>query len=143
MFKTATSLILCFATTLLFAQTQDVTDQELKKFADAFQQVRMLNQSSQQKMMKAVTDEELTVERFNSINQAEQNPNKEVQATDEEYDKYESAMESVEAIQKEIQSQLQTKIKEAGLSLQRFQQISALLQKDQSLQQRLTALLQG
>ena len=143
MFKIATSLVFCFMTTSLIAQSQDVSDQELEKFATAFQQVRMINQSSQQKMMKAVTDEDLTVERFNVINQAEQNPNKEVQASDDELKKYKAAMSSVEAIQKEIQAQLQTKIKDIGLTVERFQQISTLLQKDKSLQQRLRALMQG
>lgn len=143
MIKTITSVILCFTTTLLVAQNQDISDQELKQFANAFQQVRMLNQSSQQKMMKAVTDEHLTVERFNVINQSEQNPNKEVKTTDEELKKYKKAMESVESIQAEIQQQLQSKIEAAGLTFERFQEISALLQKDQSLQQRLRALMQG
>jgi hypothetical protein len=125
------------------AQNQDISDQELKQFADAFQQVRMLNQSSQQKMIKAVQDEDLTVERFNLINQAEQNPNKKVEATDDELKKYKLAMQSVEAIQTEVQKQLETKIQDAGLTLERFQKISALLQNNKELQQRLTSLMQG
>ncbi len=143
MLKTITSLILCFTTTLMVAQNQDISDQELKQFANAFQQVRMINQSSQQKMIKAVQDEDLTVERFNIINQAEQNPNKEVEATDDELKKYKTAIQSVEALQAEVQKQLQSKIQEAGLSVQRFQQISALLQNNKELQQRLSTLMQG
>ncbi|MGX1022955.1 DUF4168 domain-containing protein [Flavobacterium sp. CS20] len=143
MLKTITSLILCFTTTVFVAQNQDISDQELKQFADAFQQVRMLNQSSQQKMIKAVQDEDLTVERFNLINQAEQNPNKKVEATDDELKKYKLAMQSVEAIQTEVQKQLETKIQDAGLTLERFQKISALLQNNKELQQRLTSLMQG
>ncbi|RRO22473.1 DUF4168 domain-containing protein [Flavobacteriaceae bacterium 14752] len=143
MLKTITSLILCFTTTLMVAQNQDISDQELKQFANAFQQVRMINQSSQQKMIKAVQDEDLTVERFNLINQAEQNPNKEVEATDDEFKKYKTAMQSVEALQAEVQKQLESKIKESGLTLERFQQISNLVRSDKSLQQRLTALMQG
>lgn len=143
MLKTITSLILCFTTTLMVAQNQDISDQELKQFANAFQQVRMINQSSQQKMIKAVQDEDLTVERFNLINQAEQNPNKEVEATDDELKKYKTAMQSVEALQAEVQKQLESKIKESGLTVERFQQISNLVRSDKSLQQRLTALMQG
>jgi len=143
MLKTITSLILCFTTTLVVAQNQDISDQELKQFANAFQQVRMINQSSQQKMIKAVQDEELTVEKFNLINQAEQNPNKEAEATADEIEKYKSAMQSVEALQAKVQEQLESKIKESGLTVERFQQISNLVRSDKTLQQRLTALMQG
>jgi len=141
--KTIALLIMVFITTLTVAQEKNITDDELNKFAEAYQHVRTINQSSQQKMMKAVTDEDLTVERFNLINQAEQNPNKEVEATDDELKKYQVAMESVETIQQNVQAQLQTKIKEAGLTLERFQQIANQMKTDQNLQQRLSALMQG
>jgi hypothetical protein len=93
--------------------------------------------------MKAVTDEDLTVERFNLINQSEQDPNKEVEATTDELEKYDAALEAVENIQKNIQTQLQSKIKEAGLSLERFQQIANKMKSDKALQQRLSKLMQG
>ncbi len=143
MLKTITSLILCFTTSILVAQNQEISDKELEKFADAYQEVQMANQSSQQEMIKAVEEEDISVEKFNLINQAEQNPNKEVEATADELEKYESAMESVEAIQLKVQKQVESKINEIGLSMERFQQISALVQKDKELQQRLTALMQG
>jgi hypothetical protein len=103
----------------------------------------MINQSSQQKMMTAVKDEDLTVERFNLINKADQNPNKEVKATNEELEKYNAALEDIEKIQENVKAQLQTKIKEAGLSLQRFQQIANMMREDKALQQRLSSLMQG
>lgn len=81
-----TLLFIAF-TSIGFAQ-QKITDDELNKFADAYQEVRMVNQSSHQKMMKAVTDENLTVKRFNLINQAELDLNKELEATTEELEKY-------------------------------------------------------
>ncbi len=140
--KRTITLLFIAITSIGFAQ-QKVTDDELNKFAEAFQQVRMINQSSQQKMMKAVTDEDLTVERFNLINQAEQDPNKEIEASADELEKYQAAIEAVENIQESVQTQLQSKIKASGLSLERFQQIANQLRNDQELQQRLSSLMQG
>lgn len=143
MLKTVASLILCFTTSIFMAQNQEISDKELKKFADAYQEIQMVNQNSQQEMIKAVEDSDLTVEKFNEINQAEQNPNKEVDASADDLKKYESAMQSVEAIQAQVQKTVESKIKEIGLSMERFQQISTLVQTDKELQQRLTALMQG
>jgi hypothetical protein len=139
--KTFTLLVLLF-TSIIFSQN-NISDDELNKFAEAYQQVRMVNQSSQQKMMKAVTDEDLTVERFNLINQAEQNPNKDVEASTEELKKYNAALEAVESIQETVEAQLQTKIKESGLTLERFQQIANQMKNSKELQQRLASLMQG
>lgn len=143
MYKTFMSLFLCFTTSMLIAQTQDISDQELQKFGDAFQQVRMLNQNSQQEMIKALEAEGISVDRFNAINQAEQNPNKEVEASDDELKKYESAMASIEEIQSDIQMQMKSKMKEAGIKFERYQQIMTMLQTDKELQQRLAQLMQG
>ena len=125
------------------AQEKKITDVELNKFADAYQQVKLINQASQQKMIDAVANEDITVERFNLINKADQNPNKEVKATTEELEKYDAALEAIEEIQENVKAQLQTKIKEAGLSLQRFQQIANMMREDKALQQRLSSLMQG
>ena len=68
--KRTITLLFIASTSFGFAQ-QQITDEELNKIAKAYQQIRMINQSSQQKMMKVLIDEDLTVERFNLINQSE------------------------------------------------------------------------
>ncbi len=138
-----TITLLFIALTSFGLAQEKISDEELNKFAEAYQQVRMINQSSQQKMMKAVTNEDLTVERFNLINQANQDPNKDVEATTAELEKYDAALEAVENIQAKVQSQLETKIKDSGLSLERFQQIANKMRQDKELQQRLAGLMQG
>lgn len=135
------TLILCFTTSLFFAQDQDISGKELSQFAVAFQQVRFINQSSQQDMVKALEVEGLSVKRFNTINQDEQNPNKEVDASEEELKKYKSAMKSVEDIQVKTQEDLLAKIKDFGLSLERYQEIATQLQSDENLQQRLSEIM--
>jgi len=143
MFKKTMTLILCITTSLFFAQEQDISDKELKLFANAFQQVQIINQTTQQEMIKAVENSDMTVEEFNTINKAEQNPNEEVDASDEDLKKYKSAIESVEEIQAKTEQVLQDKIQETGITLERYQQIMTLVQTDQKLQQRLTELMQG
>ncbi|AUC23522.1 hypothetical protein BTO15_16065 [Polaribacter sejongensis] len=71
-------------------EQQDISDKELVQFADAYTEVQVLNQQSQQKMMSILQEEGLEIERFNEIQQAKMDPNKKSDATDVEKKKHEN-----------------------------------------------------
>ncbi len=123
-------------------QKLEVSDAELKKFANAAQQVQMLSQQSQQQMVSAVQEEGLDIERFNEIHQAQQNPQQKSNATDAEMKKFTAAMNQIQTIQNNTISKIQQKISDNGLTENRYQQISQAMQTDTSLQQRLQAIFQ-
>ncbi|MFW6227254.1 MAG: DUF4168 domain-containing protein [Bacteroidota bacterium] len=138
--KRITSLIMLFSFISLsaFAQSgEEVTDQEIKQFAAAFQKVQEVDQQTQQKMIKAIQDEGIDVQRFNEIQQAQQDPNQEVDATSEEMNKYESVSKELEQIQGQAQQKMQEIITEEGLTIQRYQEVAAAIQASQELQQKL------
>ncbi len=123
------------------SQATEVSDKELELFASAFQQVQNVDQQAQQNMIKAVEEEGFEVQRFNEIQQAQQNPNQDSNATNEEMNKYESASKELEIIQGQAQEEMQEKIIEEGLTVPRYQEIAAAIQANPELQQKLQEYL--
>lgn len=139
----------------VFAQTQqlpqqqqqtvdiDVSDEELSKFADAYQKIRMVNQQAQQEMAKKVEDSGFDIQRFNEIHQASLDPNTEVNATEDELTKHKEVVSEIEGMQGEFQKEMENAISEEGLDVARYEKIAMALQTDTELQQRLQQLMQG
>ncbi|MEX2597196.1 MAG: DUF4168 domain-containing protein [Salibacteraceae bacterium] len=146
--KNIFSFLMIFSTLTLFAQvpqesSPSVSDTELEQFASAVGQVQMVNQAAQQQMAAAISEEGLSVEKFNEIQQAEQNPTAEVEANDDQREQYTSCMKSIKAIQMKAQEEMQEKITAEGLSIEKYQEIGNLVQQDPSLQQKVQELIQG
>jgi acetyl-CoA acetyltransferase len=142
---TSLFLLILFGATAAFAQPAKksaVSDEEVKMFAAAFQQVQAINQQAQQKMAMAVQEEDLAVERYNEIQTAQQDPNKTVDATKEELAKHKAALQSLKEIQATTQQQMQSEITESGLTITRYQQIMQALQTNKDLQQKVQAEMQ-
>ncbi len=123
-------------------QKVEVSDAELTKFAKAYQGIQMAEQESQKKMIAAVEAQDLEIAQFNEIHQAKMQ-NQEVTASKEDQKKHERAVETIEALQPEIQKHMEQIITEQGLSLERFQVIAVAMQADTTLQQRLQQLMAG
>lgn len=124
-------------------QKVEVSDAELSKFANAFQQVRMMGQQVQQEMMTTVQEEGMDIQRFNEIQQAAMNPEAEVTATEEEKKKHQDIVSELEEIQTGFQQQLEKVITDQGLTMQRYEQIAMGLQNDPELQERLKKVFEG
>ncbi|MFW5656535.1 MAG: DUF4168 domain-containing protein [Bacteroidota bacterium] len=142
---TSLFLVLMIGSLGVFAQPmEEVTDQELKQFASAFLEVQNVDQQAQQNMIDAVEKEGLEVQRYNEIQQAQQNPEQEAgTANDEEIKKYESASKEIEKIQGQTQQKMQEKITDEGLTVPRYQEIAAAVQASPELQQKLQQFLEG
>jgi len=123
--------------------TPDISDEELQKFVDAFQEIQVENQKIQQKMIAEIQEEGMEVQRFSEIQQAQQNPNQEVEMTAEEEEAIESLMPKLQSIQQESQTVMQEKIKSAGLTMNRYQEIAQMIQQSPELQQKLQSMMQG
>jgi hypothetical protein len=124
------------------AQTsENVSDADLEKFAQAYQSVQQSNQQIQQKMVAAIEDEGISADRFNAIYEAKMNPEKEVDATDDEMEKQEAAMAKVEAMQQSFQKEMEDKIKEKGFTMQQFQDLATKIQNSPELRQKMQAIM--
>ncbi len=127
----------------LFAQDSAIPDTELEKFVDAYKGMLVINESAQARMVEAVEAKEMSVERFNELSQAQENPGAEVNASESEMKNFEAAMGELMKVQMEVQSEMEGIIKKAGLSIDRYQEIAMRLQSDPELQMRIQAMLQG
>lgn len=121
----------------------EVSDEELSKFANAYQGITVVNQEAQQKMVKAVEDGGFDVQRFNEIHQATLDPNQEVEVSSEEEAKHKEVVDEIEGMQEGFQKDMEDIIKKEGLSVERYEELAMALQTDQELQQRLQQIMQG
>jgi len=123
--------------------TPDISNEELQKFANAFQKIQVENQKIQQKMIAEIQEEGMEVQRFSEIQQAQQNPEQEAEMTTEEEKAIENLMPKLQTIQQESQTVMQEKIKSAGLTMNRYQEIAQMIQQNPELQQKLQSMMQG
>ncbi len=124
------------------ADPASVTDTEMEQFAGVFVELQTMNQQIQQEMMTAVQEEGIEVQRFNEIMNAQQDPNKEVDATQEELELFAAAGQAIQKIQRSAQQDMQKVITDSEISLNRYQSIMAAMQNDAGLQQRLQEQIQ-
>lgn len=123
-------------------QEIEVTDAELEKFAEAYQGIQVANQDAQKRMIAVVEGEDLEIGTFNEIHQAKMQ-NQQVEASDEDLQRHARAVEKIEEMQPEIQSQMEEIITEADLTVERYQEIATAMQSDPQLQQRLQQIMVG
>lgn len=140
--------ILLSATTILAQQPQqpdqpaEVSDAELKQFASAYTTVQSINQQLEQKMVSAIQKEGLDVQKFNEILNAQQDPDQEVDASEEELEKFAAAHKSIEQIQSQGQQDIQKVITDNKLTMPRYQEIMMAVQSDPELQEKLQELIE-
>ncbi len=118
-------------------QAEEVTDREIGQFASSLQEVQQINQQAQEKMVKAIEDEGLEVQRFNEIQQSQQVPDQPSDATEKELKIYQSAVSKLQVIQNNAQQKMEEKITDEGLTVMRYQEIMGMIQSDAALQQRI------
>ncbi|MFO8234588.1 MAG: DUF4168 domain-containing protein [Bacteroidales bacterium] len=122
----------------------DVSEEELDKFVDAARRVQTINQEVQQDINKTVEDEGMEVERFNEIQRSQQMQQEgESDATEEEMQQFRNIMEELQNVQTGAEEEMEKAIEDAGLTMQRYQQIAEAAQRDSELMQKLQEKLQG
>src|SRR5690606_6333720 len=124
------------------AQTQtEVSDGELNKIASIFKELQTINLKGEQKMTEAVEANGFEVNRFNEMFEASQSPDKNIEATAEEKEKYGVLMNEIQQIQAGLQEEMESVITDEGLTMERYQQVATAVQTDTKLQQRLQNVL--
>lgn len=119
-------------------QDIEVSDKEIQKFVDAAQKVQQLNMQMQQEVGKTVKDEGMKAQRFNEIHRAQQSQQGgKAGATEKEMQKYQNILEQLQQKQSGAQEKMRSAIQEAGLTMQRYQQIATAAQQDSTLMKRL------
>lgn len=122
-------------------QTTDVSDANLQKFANAYQEIQLENSKAQQQMMSVIQKEGLDVKRFGEIKNASMDPNSSVELSEKEKTQYDRANANLEKMKTSFQQKMDDIIKSKGLSTEKFDQIFLAVQNNKDLQQKVQNLL--
>lgn len=151
---TAITLIFCVGT--VFAQVQqqpqempdfptsdEVSDEEISILAVTLQELGPIEEKAQERMAEAVEAEDISIERFQQMMMAMQNPQMadEIDVSDEEMGKIQSLQPKLMEIQSDLEQESIAKIEDSGLTVDRYREIIMGAQQDVELMQRLQAEL--
>lgn len=124
-------------------QTTAVSNEELKQFANVYVEVQNESQLMQNKAVQLIEEEGMQVERFNELANAQNNPNQSVEPKEGEVEKLKSISTEIQKVQLDFQEKVGEIIQREGLTMQRYQEVYQAIQQDQSLQQKLSTLIQS
>ncbi len=119
-----------------------VSDQEIEQYAQVYSGMLEVQLSTQQEMVSVIEQEGLELQKFSEIQQAQQDPSAELEVSDEEMQKYNSIAAELEKIQMAAQEKMKATIEEKGMSITRYQELSAQVQGDPELQKKIQTHLQ-
>ncbi|MBN1755772.1 DUF4168 domain-containing protein [bacterium] len=122
----------------------DVSDEELKIFAELMEETQKIQYESQEEMQNAVTGTGMSIERYSNIMQQMQGQGQgeSTEISDEEQIQLGEAQEALQKIQMDTQQKMIAAVEEGGMSTDRFQSILMAIRSDPSMQQRLQQLMQ-
>lgn len=115
----------------------EVSDSELEQFLAIIQEIQSVNQSAQKEMVNSLKSQGMDVERYTEIHKAQQTDGQEVDATEEEMQKFREARKKVQQIQNDVQKEMEKKIEAEGMTQSRYEAISKAVQQDTVLMKRL------
>ncbi|MEL7834220.1 DUF4168 domain-containing protein [Fodinibius sp. Rm-B-1B1-1] len=122
----------------------DVSDEEAATFADAAMSAQQVQMQAQKKMMGIIQEEGLDIQTYQKIAQSQQmGQGDSTQFSEDEMKKFEAATSGIEELQTEIRDSVTKAIEDAGMEMQRFQDISRAAQQDSALQQQIQQQIQN
>jgi len=157
-FKTASLLLIgaVFAVSSALAQgmgqqqmpdvptSEDVSEEELNKFVETISELEPIQVKLQSDMQQVIQDKNISIERFQQLMQAMQNPQmaQQIEITDEERQQVQEIQPDLNDLQMKAQEEMVQKIEENDMDMQRYQAIMMGAQQDQQLMTRLQTALQ-
>lgn len=144
-FQTAT----CFAQALpqqqqLQAAPQtEYSDSQLERFVDASVKINEIQQGAQVEMVEIIEGQGLNVETFNEMASQQRNPNQEAMSvSDEDKMAFGQAMQQIQALQLELQQEMESAIIASDLQLEEYNEIMQAYQQNPELQQKVHSMMQ-
>jgi hypothetical protein len=151
------SMAILMSTNSLFAQVQqqapempdlptssEVSDDEITKLVSTIFDLEPIQIHAQEQIQEALESENISVERFQQMMMAMQNPQlaDEINITEEEMAKLETIQPALIEIQGEADREMVEKIEENGFTMERYRSIVMAAQQDPELMARIEVLLE-
>lgn len=135
--------LLTFSTLFAFATpTDNVSNEDLEKFATIYLEINKVDQLAQNEMMETITNEGMDVEVFNDMMNAYQNPDEQLEASNEELEQFQDVASKVVDIQNKAQEEMQQVILDNGFTIEKYQEVAAAIQENPELQQKVQEYFQ-
>lgn len=124
---------------------ENFSDDELKSFVKANESVMAIQMEGEQKMIKAIEDEGLTVNRFHEILEQQRDPQRgtETKTSPEELKSFNDAAEVILEENAKLEERMTTSIQEEGIDVETYQQIMSAYQQNPSIQNRVNKMVNG
>ena len=124
---------------------EDFSDDELKSFVKANEKVMEIQLEGEQKMIKAIEDEGLTVNRFHEILEQQRDPQRgtETQTSPEELKSFNNAAQLILQENEKLEERMSTSIQEQGIDMETYQQIMVAYQQNPAIQTRVNKMVNG
>ena len=151
------SVAILMSMTSLYAQVQqqapempdlptssEVSDDEITKLVSTIFDLEPIQIHAQEQIQEALESENISVERFQQMMMAMQNPQlaDEINITEEEMAKLETIQPALIEIQGEADREMVEKIEENGFTMERYRSIVMAAQQDPELMARIEVLLE-
>jgi len=119
----------------------DFSDDELKSFVKANEKVMGIQMEGEQKMIKAIEDEGLTLDRFNQILEEQRDPQRGTETSPEELKSFNNAAQVILEENAKIEKQMTSSIEEEGIDIETYKQIMVAYQQNTNIQSRVNKMV--
>jgi Cu2+-containing amine oxidase len=137
------SLLLICLLPAVRAQSEDnISDKELRQYVTVMKEIQTINRNFRNETTDIIKAEGLEVTRFNVLNSARQNPALESDATEEEEKKLAAVLKKIDKMQEIIKKEIDDEVLKSGLTIERYEEINKIIEKNPELQQKIIKLMQ-
>ncbi|WP_232835082.1 DUF4168 domain-containing protein [Pleomorphovibrio marinus] len=120
----------------------EFSDDEYEKFVKINMEMIPLQEQAQQKMMNAIEEHGIDVERFQMLAQAQQSGNiTDVSEDPEEIAKFNEAGQEVMKVQEETNQEMQKTIAENDMDVQKFQEMSVAYNQSPKVKEKIDSMI--
>lgn len=121
---------------------EDFSDNELKSFVKASRKITSIQMETEQKMVQAIENEGLTVDRFHQILEHQRNPDSSATETSpNELKSFNNAAQVIIQENKKVEEQMNASIEEEGIDVQTYNQIMVAYQQNAGIQRRVDQMI--
>lgn len=120
---------------------ENFSDDELRSFVKANEKVMAIQLDGEQKMIRAIEDEGLTVDRFHEILEQQRDPQRGTETSEAELKSFNSAAQVILEENEKLEKQMTTSIVEAGIDIDTYKQIMLAYHQNPEIQNRVNKLV--
>ncbi len=123
------------------AMRENFSDDELQSFVKANEKVMTIQMEGEQKMIKAIEDEGLTLDRFNQILEQQRDPQRGTETSQEELTSFNNAAQQILQENARLEQRMESSIQEEGIDVETYKQIMVAYQQFPAVQERVNKMV--